>query len=165
MITTVMEAKEIVVSRHSSDEAEPSASGLKQSAETLDQASIMSNASLLLRLDGVFEAVLGILLILSPFIGLYDVLDLPAPAVQPVIVIVGLLLLSALPILWRASSAPWREFVRALALANGMSALIFVLWVLLWNRSFHPVGAAFLLIVAGMLAILAALQARAVLAT
>ncbi|HEV8194546.1 MAG TPA: hypothetical protein VGP82_24100 [Ktedonobacterales bacterium] len=152
------------MSSRSPDDSALSTSDPKQSAETLDQARTTSGAGLLLRVDGLFEAILGALLILSPFIGLYDALDLPAPAVQPVVVIVGLLLLPLLPMLWRASGGPRREFVRALAIANGVSALVFVLWVLIWNRSFHPAGAAFVLVVAGILAVLAVLQARAALA-
>jgi hypothetical protein len=49
----------------------------------------------------------------------------------------------------------------ALAIANGVGALIFALWVLIWHGAFQGAGAAFVLAVAAVLAILATLQWRA----
>jgi hypothetical protein len=118
---------------------------------------------LLLRRDGVFEAVLGALLILSPATGLYATLDLPQPATRLVLVVCGLLLLPLLPILWRAARAPRRRFVLLVAAANGAGVLLLALWVVIWHQSFHPAGVAFIVCVAGGLALLAALQARSAL--
>jgi hypothetical protein len=118
-------------------------------------------ARLLLRIDAAFEAVLGLLLVLSPATGLYDALSLPNPATQPVVVICGLLLLPLLPILWLASRAPRRQLLVTLATIHGAGAVIFALWVLAANSGFRPAGAAFTLAVAAMLAILALLQGRA----
>jgi hypothetical protein len=117
---------------------------------------------LLLRVDGVFETVLGALLVLSPATGLLSALNLPNPATETVVVVFGLLLLPLLPILWLASRAPQRRLVLMLAVANGAGALILAVWVLVWNGAFDPTGAAFVLGVAGILAILAALEAREV---
>jgi hypothetical protein len=129
-------------------------------SDSLGRAGALTDSRFLLRIDGSFEALLGLLLILSPATGLYTALDLPVPATKLVVVIAGLLLIPLLPILWRASRASRREFVLALAAANGTGAVVFGLWVLIWNRTFHPAGAAFVLVVAGILAILGALQAR-----
>ena len=115
---------------------------------------------LLLRVDGVFETVLGALLVLSPATGLFSALNLPNPATEPVVVVFGLLLLPMLPVLWLASRAPQRQFVLLLAMANGAGALVLAVWMLEWNGAFDPAGAAFVLGVAGILAILAALEAR-----
>jgi hypothetical protein len=118
------------------------------------------SARLLLRVDGVFEAVLGLVLLASPITGLYAALALPSPAVKPVVVGLGILLVPLLPVLWLQSRDPRRQQVLGLAAGNGLGALVFALWVLLWNRDFNTAGAAFVLSVAGILAVLAALQAR-----
>lgn len=143
--------------------AASTSSGLQtqQTFDTLDRAGAFRRAPLLLRIDGGFEAVLGVLLILSPATGLYTALDLPTPATQPVVVVVGLLLVPLLPVLWLASRAPRRRMLLALAGANGAGALVFLLWVLIWHAAFHPAGAAFVSIVAAILALLAMLEARA----
>src|SRR5262249_24312500 len=109
----------------------------------LDRAGTLPSARLLLRADGGFEVMLGAFLMLSPATGLYSALSLPYPATRPVVIVCGLLLLPLSPILWRAARAPQRGFVLALAAANGAGALVFALWVLVGNRTFHPAGAAF----------------------
>jgi hypothetical protein len=123
----------------------------------------ISHARLLLRIDGVFEALLGALLIISPATGLYGTLNLPTPASKPLLIGFGLLLLPLLPILWFVSRAPRRQQMLALAGANGAGSLVFALWVLLWNGAFNPAGATLVFVVAIILALLAALQARAAL--
>ena len=145
--------------------ASPASNGSQRSetSGSLDRSGSLPSARLLLRIDGGFEAVLGALLILSPATGLYTALNLPNPASEPVVIVCGLLLLPLFPILWRAARAPQRHFVLALAAANGVAALLFALWVLVENKVFYPAGAAFVLAVAGVLALLAALQARAAL--
>jgi hypothetical protein len=133
----------------------------QQTPDLLARAGAFPRAPLLLRVDGGFEALLGVLLLLSPATGLYSALDLPHPATQPVVVIVGLLLVPLLPALWLASRAPRRPMMLVLAGANGAGALVLLLWVLIWHVAFHPVGAAFVAVVAGILAVLAMLQTRA----
>lgn len=115
---------------------------------------------LLLRVDGAFEALLGALLLLSPLTGLYDALELPGPASRPVVVVVGLLLLPLLPLLWRESRAPRQQLLLMVATANGATALLFAMWVLLWNGTFNRAGASFVLLAAAILAVLATLQTR-----
>lgn len=122
------------------------------------RAAWLPSARLLLRIDGVFEGVLGVLLILSPATGLYAALALPAPALRPVVVVVGVLLLPLLPILWRLSRAPqWRPLL-ALAGANSAGALALLVWVVFWHTAFHPAGTAFVLVVAAILFALDILQ-------
>jgi hypothetical protein len=119
------------------------------------------SARLLLRIDGAFEAALGLLLIASLATGLSSTLDLPAPAGRPVVAIVGILLVPLLPVLWRASRTPHRPFVLSLAAANGLGAAIFTGWVLIRHGAFHPAGATLAIALAAVLAVLAVLQARA----
>ena len=147
----------------SSAPAAPSEAQRPAMTDGMSRAGWISRARLLLRIDGVFEALLGALLALSPATGLYTALNLPNPASKPVVIGVGLLLLPLLPILWLASRAPQRKLVLALAGANGGGSLVFALWVLLRNGAFNPAGAAFVLIVAIILAVLATMQARAAL--
>jgi hypothetical protein len=120
----------------------------------------MGSAGLVLRIDALFEGVLGVLLATSPLTGLSSALHLPPPAVEPVVIALGILLLPLLPLLWRAGRAPRGQFVRALAAANGTTALVFVLWLLIWHGAFHAASAAFVLVVAGVLATLSVAQAR-----
>jgi hypothetical protein len=124
-----------------------------------------SRARLLIRLDGAFEAVLGVLLAVSPVTGFYGALDLPNPATKPIVVVFGLLLVPLLPVLWLISMNPERRQVCALAVANGVGALVFAGWILAWNGAFTPPGAVFVLCVAVFLAILGGLQACTVVST
>jgi hypothetical protein len=122
------------------------------------RAAWLPSARLLLRIDGVFEGVLGALLILSPATRLYARLAPPAPASQPVVVVVGVLLLPLLPILWRFSRAPQWQPLLALAGANSAGALALLVWVVFWHTAFHPAGAAVVLVVAAILFVLDLLQ-------
>jgi hypothetical protein len=152
--------------RHSTGAAPPSSAGSERLETPVNPNRIATRPGtrLLLGVDGVFEALLGVLLVLSPVTGLYSALQLPHPAARPVVVGFGLLLLPLLPILWRDSRSPRRPLVLALAGVNGAGALVLALWVLIWRGAFHPAGAAFVLAVAAILAVLAVLQARAALA-
>src|SRR5947209_18325011 len=88
------------------------------------QAVTSPRARLLLRLDGLVEAALGLVLISSPLTGLSAALRLPHPAVDPVLVGLGALLLPALPILRVAARQPRRRTLTIVAAANGASALL-----------------------------------------
>jgi hypothetical protein len=123
------------------------------------------SARLILRIDALFEGVLGVVLATSALTGLSSALRLPAPAVEPVMIAVGIVLLPLLPLLWRAGRAPRGAFVRALAVANGVTALVCALWVLIGHGAFHAAGAVFVLVVAGALATLSVAQARLAMAT
>jgi peptidoglycan/LPS O-acetylase OafA/YrhL len=119
-------------------------------------------ARLLLQIDGSFEALFGAFLVCSAVTGLHRYLDLPdPPAGRVALVVFGLLFLALSPALWRLSRAPRPRILLQLAVANGAGALILVLWVLGWNRGFHPAGAVLTVVVAAILASLAVLQARA----
>jgi hypothetical protein len=120
-----------------------------------------SNSAALLRLDGGFEAVVGLLLLATQVTGLGWLLALPRPLTGPVALIAGLLLILLLPLLWRLSRRPSRRLLLALATANALGAVVLVLWVWRSNSTFHLAGALFILLVAGVLALLAVLQAGA----
>jgi hypothetical protein len=140
------------------NEAKPS-----RSSETSESAKRYC-ARLLLRIDGSFEALIGTFLICSAVTGLHHYFGLPDPPAGPVaLVVFGLLFLAVSPVLWRLSRTPRRRILLQLAVANGTGALILVLWLLGWSRSFHPAGAFLTLVVAVILTGLAVLQARAAL--
>lgn len=122
------------------------------------------SAQVLLRVDGVFEGVVGFVLILSPATGLASALALPARVATPIAIVVGLLLLALFPALWLLARSAQPRLVRALAMANGAGAVTLSLWVLIWHGAFRPAGAAFVLCVAVILATLAVLQSLAALA-
>jgi hypothetical protein len=106
-----MEMRELTMdTRSAGDPTPPTSAASKKTgpASHPGRAGTLAPARLLLRVDGAFEAVLGVLLVSNPATGLYAALDLPDPATRPVVVIVGLLLLPLLPILWRASRAAAR---------------------------------------------------------
>jgi hypothetical protein len=123
-------------------------------------APVLRAARLVLRVDALFEGLLGLALLTSPLTGLYGALQLPAPAFEPVVIVVGILLLPLLPLLWWWAHSPRRPILRLLAAANGVTTLIFALWVLICHNAFTAAGALFVLIVAGLLAALATLGAR-----
>jgi hypothetical protein len=120
---------------------------------------MLRDARPLLRIDGAFEATLGAFLLLRAATGLSSVVTLPYPATAPVVAIVGVLLLALLPLLWWISRSPQRWMVTTIAAANGAGAIIFALWVVIWDGAFGAAGAALVLMVAGVLALLALLQA------
>ena len=133
-----------------------------KAARNPDSVGARSSERWLLRIDGSFEALFGAVLVFSAATNLYRWLALPnPPASRVVLVVFGLLFLALCPVLWRLSRAPQHRLLLELALANGVGALILLLWALAWNRSFQPAGAVFVLVVAGILAILAALQTHA----
>jgi len=127
---------------------------------------IVPGARALLRLDGVFEMTLGLLLATSPLTAFRAVQVLPTPASPPVVVGFGLLLIPVGFALWVAARGrgPKRSVVQALALVNGVGALIFALWVLIGHASFRSDAAILVLRIAVVLGALAAFQARAALA-
>jgi hypothetical protein len=127
-------------------------------ASSAAPADVIPRARLLLRIDGLFEAALGALLIVSALTGFSSTLGLPFPATDPVLIAAGLLLLPLLPLLWAHSHRPQRSLLRALAVGNGVGALFFILWVLIWHSKFHAAGAVLVVAVSGILALLAVFQ-------
>ncbi|MGO8947162.1 MAG: hypothetical protein ACLQUY_05770 [Ktedonobacterales bacterium] len=131
-----------------------------------DRRPAINSATLLLCIDGGIEAVLGAVVIGIAATGPSSALDLPdPPASKTALVVFGLLFLALCPILWRLSRTPRPRLMLDLAIANGASALVFALWVLIWNQSFHPASAILVLVTAGILATLSVLEARTALAT
>jgi hypothetical protein len=85
-----------------------------------------------LRLDAALETVLAAMCVVLAY-GLLgtDQWKLPSWLSTPVLLVVGVLLLLAAVILWRLSGRPDAAAVRTVAIANGVTILIFVLWAII----------------------------------
>jgi hypothetical protein len=115
-------------------------------------------ARAIVRLDGVFEAVLGLVLIVEGTVGLLDSSDFPSPVGTPIIVVFGLLLVGLGVVLWwLASSARVTRLLVALAAANAVTAVLAVVWLVAGN-GFSAMGTALIVATAAALAALAAVQ-------
>jgi hypothetical protein len=101
-----------------------------------DRHALVSGA---LRIDGIFEIALGLLLATAPWSGLLSAMRLPPPAGTGPVVAVGLALIPVgvwLLVLARRWSAP---IVRVIAIANAAGALLFASWLAFgWGHFASP---------------------------
>ncbi|HSS81835.1 MAG TPA: hypothetical protein VLK24_11660 [Gaiellaceae bacterium] len=79
---------------------------------------------MLVRIDAVFEAVLGIVLLLCAATGVLDGSDFPRPVGTLVLVIVGLALVVVAVLIWSG-----RVSLRALVVCNAASAVAGIAWL------------------------------------
>jgi hypothetical protein len=79
---------------------------------------------MLVRIDAVFEAALGIALLVSAATGALDGSDFPRPVGTVVLVIVGVALLLLAVLIWSG-----RVSLRALVMCNAASALAGIVWL------------------------------------
>ena len=88
---------------------------------------------LVLRLDAAFDAVVGVVLVLSTWDGLYDAVTLPKPNPALLAQLGGIALVALSYLLWLAadSAALRRPVALAAAAANAGSALTIGLWLVL----------------------------------
>jgi hypothetical protein len=100
-------------------------------------------AAQILRLDAVVALVVGVLLVLDTWDGLYDSLDLPQALPALLAQIGGVVLLAFAFLLWRAAQAPG-ELRLAVAQAGAASkvaaALILAAWLLFRDKDDLQVG-------------------------
>jgi hypothetical protein len=108
---------------------------------------------MLVRLDALFEGVLGIVLLLGAAAGVLDGSDFPHPVGTAVLLIAGLALLTLCGLIWSG-----RVGLRALAIGNAVSALAGLVWVLSAD-AWSTAGAVVVGVTVAVLAVLAAAQA------
>jgi hypothetical protein len=108
---------------------------------------------MLLRLDALFEGVLGIVLLLLAATGVLDGSDLPNPVGTVVLLIAALALLALCGLIWSG-----RVGVRALAIGNALSALAGLVWLIVAD-GWSAAGAVLVGMTIAVLAVLAAAQA------
>jgi hypothetical protein len=108
---------------------------------------------MLVRLDALFEGVLGIVLLLGAAAGVLDSSDFPHPVGTAVLLIAGWALLALCGLIWSG-----RVGLHALAIGNAASALAGLVWLIVadgWSAS----GALLVGVTVAVLAVLAAAQA------
>jgi hypothetical protein len=110
------------------------------------------DAKAVVRADALFEAGLGLVLLVGGATGLLGAGDFPAPVGRAVIVAVGLVLLAVAGVLSRGAVS-----LLVLAAGNAATALAAVVWLVASN-GFSRAGAALLAATAGVLVSLAAGQ-------
>jgi len=108
---------------------------------------------MLVRLDALFEGILGIVLLLVVAAGVLDGSEFPHPVGTGLLLIAGLLLLALCGLIWSG-----RVDVRALAIGNAVSALAGLVWLVLAD-GWSSAGAWLVGVTVAVLAVLAAAQA------
>lgn len=115
---------------------------------------------LILRIDALFELVLGLTLVASPATGVHDALKLPDAVSEAVVIGFGILLLPVAAVLWSAARAeqPSDRFLALLAALNIATALLALVWVVLARDAFGDPGIVAVLAVALALAVLGVIE-------
>jgi hypothetical protein len=108
---------------------------------------------MLVRIDALFEGVLGVVLLLGAATGALEGDDFPAPVGTTLLLVAGWVLLTLCGLIWAE-----RIGMRALALGNGVTALAGFLWLIL-AEGWSIAGAVLVAITVAGLAGLAAAQA------
>jgi len=108
---------------------------------------------MLVRVDALFEGLLGVVLLLGGATGALDGADFPAPVGTTLLLVAGWVLLALCGLIWAG-----RLGMRALALGNGVTAVAGVLWLIL-AEGWSTTGAVLVAITVVGLAGLAAAQA------
>ena len=124
------------------------------------------NASPILRGSAVVALVLGVLLLLGSWDGLYDALDLPKPIPALSAQLGGAAFLALAFLLWSAASRPELTPTAAAAglIAQGGSAVIIAAWLIFRDPSedlgIDTLGTTLLIVTAAVLAALAVALAK-----
>jgi len=108
---------------------------------------------MLLKLDALFEGVLGIVLLVSAAAGMLDGSDFPSPAGTVLLLIVGWSLLALCGLIWSG-----RIGLRALIFGNAVSAALGLVWLVAAD-GWSSAGARLVAVTVTVLAALAAAQA------
>jgi hypothetical protein len=108
---------------------------------------------MLVRLDALFEGVLGIVLLLGAATGVLDGSDFPRPVGTVLLLIAGWTLLILCGLIWSG-----RVGLRALAIGNAVAALVGLVWLIVAD-GWSTAGASLVGVTVAVLAVLAAAQA------
>jgi len=107
---------------------------------------------MLLKLDAIFEGLLGLVLLLAAATGALGSSDFPAPVGTVVLIVAGWALLTLCGLIWSG-----RIGLRALVLGNGITALAGLTWLIAAD-GWSGAGTALVACVVAVLAVLAAAQ-------
>jgi hypothetical protein len=111
-------------------------------------------------IDALFDAVMGVLLLMATWEWLYDALDLPHAEPEIFTQVAGGLLLAFAYLLWVGANDErvTRLVARAAAVANAAGALIIVIWLLVGDLGIDTLGTVLLALVAAILVVFAFLE-------
>jgi hypothetical protein len=116
---------------------------------------------LVFRLDAACDAVLAVVLLASPWDGLYEFLGLPVPKPAFYAQLLGAALVALATVEWRLAGKPGsRELAGAVAVGSALAVAILVVWLLSGRVLGDVHGEVILWFVAAFLALEAALHAR-----
>ena len=108
---------------------------------------------MLIKLDALFEGVLGVVLLVTAATGALDGSDFPSPVGTVVLLIAGWALLALCGLIWSG-----RVGLRMLMVGNAISAALGLLWLLAAD-GWSSTGAVLVGVTVAVLAVLAAAQA------
>ena len=108
---------------------------------------------MLVRLDALFEGVLGVVLLIAVATGVLDETDFPSPVGKVVLLLVGWALLTLCGLIWSGKIG-----LRELAIGNALAALAGLVWLILAD-GWSTAGAVTVALTVAALAVLAAAQA------
>ena len=109
--------------------------------------------STLLKLDALFEGVLGAVLLLAVATGALDESDFPSPVGKVILLLAGWALLTLCGLIWSGKIG-----LRELAVGNAVSALAGLVWLILAD-GLSTAGALTVGLIVAVLAVLAVAQA------
>jgi len=109
--------------------------------------------STLVKLDALFEGVLGVVLLLAVAIGALDESDFPSPVGKVVLLLAGWALLTLCGLIWSGKIG-----LRELAVGNAVAAVAGLVWLLLAD-GWSTAGAVTVGLTVAVLAVMAVAQA------
>jgi hypothetical protein len=111
-----------------------------------------------LRVDAVFDAAMGLLLLSATWDGLYDALGLPVARPGLYAQLAGGLLLAYAYLLWHGGDR--RRLAAVTAAVNALGVVVIAVWLLSGELGAETLGEVLLWLVAAILAAFAALEVR-----
>ncbi len=115
-----------------------------------------------LRADALFDALMGVLLLIAPSHRVYEALDLPIAQPEIFTQVAGVFAIAFAILLWEAPTHAVleRAIGRAACLANALGVLVIPLWLVSGELDIEIRGKITFWVVAGILALFALGEAR-----
>ena len=116
----------------------------------------------ILQADAIFDAVMGVLLLLAPSHRVYEALDLPIAQPEIFTQVAGVFAIAFAMLLWEApaNAVLERTIGRTACLANALVVLVIPLWLVSGELDIGLGGKVLLWVITGVIAAIAAGEAR-----